>query len=568
MLLIVMGASAVRSSIGTAVLEPEPFFGIRPLEKRTTSIILVHGIGHHCIGYADPLIASLMQGLAGARIEPIARSYARYADSLIASTDAAGQYGVRPAAGGTYQGDVIDPPRDGHCRQLPLPAELRGELPVDTDNEQVSIVSAQDKLCAFVNHEPKTNGTRTYCHKLTLKRRDLRDGHEENPEYITGFVRQIEHDISAQRRIRIYEVVWSPATRWIKQSLQDVERFNNETSGYLMNRFLKREIVNSGIADAVAYLSESGVLVTYNMLQSFCLTLANAGESVTGYGFVCDNEHLNAASTSFATENDVVLVTHSLGTRVILDAVGMLSLGVQPDAPSSGKGDLVTAIGTTLRALGADVPASYFDRSEGGFPALLRQRIPEFARAIKSIYAFTNQVPLLAASVSSPFSATHHVGRGFHQFLELRVTGDKRERALQIVSFHDPDDVLSYNLSCWYHIAVLKNSESTLDRIDEEAQFRAQKRGTDVGEERRKLRDTMFNSNCSEHKISDPADIAFFKVLRGEQAHLLALKGVTLRLQGLRVESLLAHPAEVHSNYFRDPLVHQWLVDGYPARAR
>ena len=69
MLLIVMGASAVRSSIGTAVLEPEPFFGIRPLEKRTTSIILVHGIGHHCIGYADPLIASLMKGLAGARIE-------------------------------------------------------------------------------------------------------------------------------------------------------------------------------------------------------------------------------------------------------------------------------------------------------------------------------------------------------------------------------------------------------------------------------------------------------------------------------------------------------------------
>lgn len=566
-LLVMTAVSAVRSSIGTAILEPEHFSGIAPLEKRTTSIIVVHGIGHHCIGYADPLIASMLKDLAGVRIESIEHSYTRYASSVIASTDAAERYGVRTAAGGTYKIDTIDPARDGHCRQVPLPVELPGELPVDTADDQESILSAQDKLCAFLNHEPKTDGTRIYCHKLILNRRDVRV-QGENPEYVTGFVRQIEHDISAQRRIRIYEVVWSPATRWIKKSLQEVERFNNESSGYLMNRILKSEIVNSGIADAVAYLSESGALVTYDVLQAFCLTIANASESVTSYPFVCDNEHLNAASPSLAQENDVILVTHSLGTRVILDTLGMLALGVQPDASTLGKGHLVSAIGTTLQELGADVPAPYFDPSEGGFPALLRERIPAFARAVKSIYAFTNQVPLLAASVSSPFSTTHHVGRGFHQFLELRVSGDERARPLQIISFHDPDDVLSYDLSCWYHIAVLKNLDSTLDRIDKEAHLRAQKRNTEVGEERRKLLDTMFNSNCSERRISDPADSAFFKLLRDEQSHLLSLKGVTLRLQGMRVERLLAHPADVHSNYFRDPLVHQWLVGGYPAQRR
>lgn len=97
MLLIVTAVSAVRSSIGTEVLELEHFSGIAPLEKRTTSIIVVHGIGHHCIGYADPLIASMLKGLAGIRIESIEHSYTRYANSVIANTDAAEQYGVRPA---------------------------------------------------------------------------------------------------------------------------------------------------------------------------------------------------------------------------------------------------------------------------------------------------------------------------------------------------------------------------------------------------------------------------------------------------------------------------------------
>ena len=309
------------------------------------------------------------------------------------------------------------------------------------------------------------------------------------------------------------------------------------------------------------YLSESGVLVKFNVLQAFCLAMANEKLPVTDYAFTCNAERLRQSSETFSEDNDVILISHSLGTRVMLDSIGLLSLGAKRDGPA-GEGDesLVTAIGTKFRQIGARVPKEYLDSSENGFEALLNKRIREFARAIRSVYVFTNQVPLLAATVTSPFSDTYQVGSGFQEFLELRGQGGNR-LPLQIVSFHDPDDLLSYNLSCWYHVAVLKDSEPTLKRMDKEADFRAKLKSTEVGDERRALRDRLFNENCSKGKFRDSADRTLFEEL--QSSNLLALRSATVRLQGWRIQALAASPLEVHSNYFRDPRVHRWLADGH-----
>jgi hypothetical protein len=557
-LLVVLAMMVSKSFLATWMIESDRFEGIT-LEKPTTSIIVVHGIGHHCIGYADRLIRSLMRDLGAPEPEAIRASYERYGRSLLA---AAKKKKATQEKAGTYFVDSVDAPRDGHCGRIDdvLPKGLE----VNTGDDLESAVLAQDKLCEFINAESKTpDGLRMYCHKLTVQQADIPN--QKEAEYITGFIRQFEKDV-AGKRLRIYEVTWSPATRWLKQSLSHVERFNSELSGHLVNKYLKNEVMNASMADAVAYLSESGILVNYDILQAFCLALANEKSSVASYDFKCDADELRKSTASFSEENDVFLISHSLGTRVVLDSIGLLSLGVKHgNDPASGEMDLVSDMGAKFRKIRADVPSKYLDRSETGFRALLNERIPEFARAIRSVYVFTNQVPLLAATASSPFSNSYQVGQGFQEFLELRREHDAGRgitKPLQIVSFHDPDDLLSYNLACWYHVAVLKNLESTKDLVETEAKRRASLKGEGghVGDELRGLRDNLFEKSCSRGKLADKNDQALFDRL--QQSDLLALRNATVRLKGLRVEALAVDPLDVHSGYFHDAQVHAWLVKG------
>jgi hypothetical protein len=557
-----------QSFLSTKFLDSEGFSGIAPLKKTTTSVIIVHGIGTHCIGYADPLISNLMKGLTDPpHPKPIAEHYKSYYKSYEESIVRAnlGKYGVS-MKDGAYRGDYIDIPRDGHCNKIELEglAKLAKEASkkVDTGDDLETLTSAQDKLCEFVNDKGKhgtSNGdVKVSCHKLSVDRAGpVVSG--ENREYITGFVRVFERKVSGVRRVRVYEVTWSPATRWIKQSLSGAERFNSEMSQHLVNDFLKTKIMNASIADAIAYLSESGVLVNFNILQAFCLALANAGEesSISGYAFTCDTELLKKTPTEFSKDNDVILISHSLGTRVVLDSIGLLSRGANAGAPSGP--DLMGLMSAKFQQIGALVPEQYADMSESGFAGLLKTRIPEFARAIRSVYIFTNQVPLLAATVSSPFRQTHDVGHGFQDFLKLRMNGTGGP-PLQIVSFHDPDDLLSYNLNCWYHVAVLKNAERIRTILDAEAKYRAESGRTSVGEEHRKLRDDMFANNCSARKFTSKGDIDLFRKI--QENELLELRTATVRLKGFRIGMLAADPLDVHSNYFLDPLVHRWIVNG------
>jgi hypothetical protein len=544
---LIFGSSLVETSLLTP---NKKFKGIGPnFEKRTTSVIIVHGIGHHCLGYADNLVSNLFNQLTERETESIEESYDQYVMQINDNPD-------------DYP--YISPLRDGSCRVIDDIEYSVDPERLNLDNDLESVVLSQDSLCESINNDKTSDsGVAVSCHKLFVKRKHT-VYENENPEYVTGFIRRFSTDLTADRRLRIYEVTWSPATRWIKQSLMDLERFNDPDSEHPLNRRVKSEVINAGIADAVAYLSDSGILVNFDILQAFCLTLANTNSLYEEYPFVCDQSSLSGATRDFSKDNDIYFISHSLGTRVLFDSIGMLALGtVEPKLAQESGPTLVSSIATKFQRIGAVVPEEYTNTSESEptFISALNAGIPEFAKAIRSIFVFTNQVPLLAANLTSPFQNTNDVGMGFQRFLELRSPINSSSPRLQVVSFHDPDDVLSYNLGCWYYQTILKQFDETKEVINREAEARATRNGTEIGHERANLRKTLFTNNCtdSELKIENRH---LFSQIWAVGANRIKLVNAAVRLKGLRLSWIAADPMAVHSNYFVDETVHEWLAKG------
>jgi len=579
-LVLVFGVAFAPSWTSTRLIEEDKFAGIGAPIKRNTSIIIVHGIGHHCIGYADSLVSDLMKELTGSNTESIRDVYQRYVGD-------GGRYDppLEPSSDGQQYDQFRFPWRNGGCDfdQAFTARHAAGQPPMNSGKDLETLVLAQDQLCYAMNYSDRARKTESptsvSCHKLYVERSPAADYRKGQGRYVVGFVRRFEKKTDSGRFVRIYEVTWSPATRWLKQSLYSVEHFNNLASAHPLNQNLKSNIVNIGIADAVAYLSDSGVLVNYDVLQAFCLTFANSRSPYTDYPFACTKKHLETAADPFDQENDVYLVSHSLGTKILFDSLGLLaSPATAGRALTADRPKLVDVISERFERIGAQYP-----KLEKGLPKALARKIPEFARSIRGIFVFTNQLPLLAAGVTTPFRGDNDLADGFQKFLELRVkeashdpgatdAESAKTARLQVVAFHDPDDLLSYNLSCWYYLTVLKDLEGTKDRVEEEAQSRVKSRMTELvtkkegeellGKERRALRNSLFVDSCSKGKRINGRDNEVARDIWAAQENKLELIDASVRLRGFRIMQLLASPVDVHSNYFSDPLVHKWLING------
>ena len=553
----------------TALIGNPEFDGIK-LNERNTSVIIIHGIGDHCIGYADTLVSSLFMQEMGKKTESITLFHKREQkrkQELDRTQKIAESSEPAPAM---YKVGFIGPLRDGSCRVVPGSDNHSG------GDDLASITLAQEALCRSI-HEDKTPGGEgdvdIDCHKLYVKKDPRLIKPEKraiiNREYITGFIRRFSANLTAGTRLNVYEVTWSPATRWIKQSLNDLEKFNNAESQHGLNRLLKSTIVNAGMADAVAYLSDSGILVNFDILQAFCMTFANNGAPFEGFAFACDQEQLGKGTDTFSKDNDVFLISHSLGTRVLFDSLGMLALGAPGrDSPAENRPSLMEAFQSKFANIGAEIPPSYTP----DFARDLGERIPEFAKSVRSIYTFTNQVPLLAANLSSPFRRTSEAGMGFQDFLSLRRDGSRDSR-LQVVAFHDPDDVLSYDLGCWYYQKVLRRMAR--DVIEAQAEHLANEAGHTkddddwrqiLGAERRALHESLFRDNCTNRKLSR-VDRKLLEQIWAVDENPLKLVEASIRLKGFRVAGLFASPLDVHSNYFVDENVHRLLVEGNHPRS-
>lgn len=212
-----------------------------------------------------------------------------------------------------------------------------------------------------------------------------------------------------RRRLRVYEVTWSPITESLKaEQFRFDARLGSKRS--LVNRSLKNKLLNEKLSDAVLYAGDYRANMQLPIKKAVRMLLDDGVEG----------------------SDRIAIITFSLGSYMTFD---------------------------TLRAVHSG------DRSMG----ILPQQVELIAEKTAHVYMLANQIPLLQlTTVAKPRSSGSpssllsiapertigaEAGDPVRDFISFRGgLGTRRlfaldsPRVLQIVAFTDPNDLLSYPL--------------------------------------------------------------------------------------------------------------------------
>lgn len=233
---------------------------------------------------------------------------------------------------------------------------------------------------------------------------------------------------SGTREMLFYELSWSQITEAAKSTLAYDTSGEYEHRRTNINRILK-VYLNERVVDSMAYFGDSNTKILSSVSTGICWMairdwddLPPAGApACDGFRFTNPNEFL---------EDELVFVTHSLGSRIVTDAF-------QQEARS-------------VREIIERATHTPDDRKrlEALVEALKRKRI--------RIFMLANQLPLLELGFSPP-PVVGEIGAYCEPDGEKY---DERHFAeLSIVAFSDPNDALSYALPSDYEN---KNMDSRL----------------------------------------------------------------------------------------------------------
>jgi hypothetical protein len=240
----------------------------------------------------------------------------------------------------------------------------------------------------------------------------------------------------------------------------------------------------------------------------------------------------------FSRHNDLVIVTHSLGTRIVFDVLGGLGddeffKKLMNDLMEKNEAQLGEADSKTLERVN-------------------RLKVV-FARSLSKLFILTNQVPLIELSeLKNPLdygsgSKKRDLGIGFTKFLELR------KAPLQVVTFTDPNDLLSYDLKCWYDRHVLR----WRDHVESAAKTYA----TETGNGTRIYYEQVFT--CP--PPTDGEWLERYRALWNKEKESIQLVDVSVSFYGWKsFRPIIADPSSAHSGYFRkgESAVHRLIACG------
>jgi hypothetical protein len=198
--------------------------------------------------------------------------------------------------------------------------------------------------------------------------------------------------------VRFHALVWSPLTASLKHQL-DFDMTGNPTDCSAageckpkrtsLNGYVKDNLLNDCLSDAVIYEGESHVAIRDAMVQTIAHVIENNPD----------------------TEAPLVVVAESLGSKMLFDALSAMLESWQPQT----------------RALGQ-----------------------EAARRLGLLFMAGNQLPILGLAEQSTGPRALAVQDSLQRFLDLRRRQpNRRTEALQrlaVVAFTDPNDLLSYRL--------------------------------------------------------------------------------------------------------------------------
>jgi len=215
-----------------------------------------------------------------------------------------------------------------------------------------------------------------------------------NEGVINGFLTRIDFT-NENRKLRAYELTWSAATQTEKSNRFEFDSRLDKRRASL-NRRMKSELMNDGFGDAVLYLNQ-------NFKWKMQAPVTNAIFSILGDGF--------------APADQLIIVTHSLGSKVTFDSLNVLADRLRQEDNQQAAAMTNLALHTTYLVM------------------------------------LANQVPLLR------LGDTNVIAEGkpssVQQFLQMRQQGTEQpgpERPpakspfLQVIAVTDPNDLLSYPL--------------------------------------------------------------------------------------------------------------------------
>ena len=250
-----------------------------------------------------------------------------------------------------------------------------------------------------------------------------------------GQVQVIDHEYQiGANKISGRYLIWSALTATDKAKLNYDNRPTDNPKGEFtwkrakINGSLKASLLNDCLSDAVIYAGYRGADIQLSMQNAICAALD--GTTTDGMcTFPATYGHGNRR---------IVIVTESLGSRMVFDAISALKI----EADRNGKNSLdafeeAVAPITQIYMLANQLPILALAR-----PTLVRAVSTPDPAAPKTPDPATSKTPAMATALSvlSDARAGHEKRR--HDDPQLAAT----EPTLSLVAFTDPNDLLSYRL--------------------------------------------------------------------------------------------------------------------------
>lgn len=267
------------------------------------------------------------------------------------------------------------------------------------------------------------------------------------------------------------EITWSPLTQWIKTNLLGYDSpsvFADDaavTAGCItspalnskpvappppramLNKLLKESVLDRALADAVIYVGSYGKVITRGVAEAVCHAITGTDEKQR-----CKwpTQEGNDAETTV-----YVFITHSLGSRIVYDMImGLGSSNEQTTKSNFFNADEQNAARPFIRSLLARTPAIYMMASQ--LPMIGLGNVSE-REPSNDVGPYATEPNLDSGELSRLMNGTNSPGRfnpldalGRLRDEELRKVPELRRQPLNVIAFHDTDDLLTWHLPSWY----------------------------------------------------------------------------------------------------------------------
>jgi hypothetical protein len=227
---------------------------------------------------------------------------------------------------------------------------------------------------------------------------------------------RVTHLLNEQngQELTFYELTWSEITRQEKALLDFDNSGEYEFRRAAINGMLKKFSNDTG-PDPIIYLGQSRVPILAAYAQSFCWMASKNWEDLPDSGkHACLG--LNDSSADRIARDNYVIISHSLGSRIVID----------------GTQRIASMLATPEKHFGSN---KKYTLSTKAILALQNKRIPFFM--------LSNQLPMLQLGRELPEVAGQEAS-----YCDPKGA-DYKKRMLsetEIIAFSDPNDLLSYGI--------------------------------------------------------------------------------------------------------------------------